>query len=449
LPVQRRPGTIAIGTLAACFGGVLEIEHAQLDPNARFAGRWRTALILTVAYGVAQLDRNAINLLLPSIQADLGLNDARAGLLSGFAFAVLFSIASIPIGILADRIDRRWIIGVGLAAWSALTALSAATRGFGMLFAIRLGVGIGEATLAPCAYPILAESFPKSFTARAIGFYVAGAATLSGIAIGLTGKVLDFLKAGHAPGDLAPWRIVFLIIAAPGVAIALLAPLIRSRASRPPPDPATTRSLRTGVPILLYAGSAAFYAVLFILFVWTPTIFIRDYGLSATQAGALLGAEQVLSGVLGTLSGAWLADRAGPAKRVGTALIVASVALTALAGGLAIIALAHSATAAAVAALAAALIGGMGTSLLPMAVQETSTAGARSRATALFMLAINLFGTGLGPPLAGAFSDGLGPGHLRTGAALAAGLLAVAGVAMLLRLLASMGFAKPQPILHG
>jgi MFS family permease len=394
--------------------------------------RWRIAIILTLAYGVAQLDRNAINLLLPAIQADLGLSDAKAGLLSGFAFAVLFSIASIPIGMLADRIDRRWIVAAGLAAWSALTALSAAARGFAMLFAIRLGVGIGEAALAPCAYPILTESFPKSFTARAIGFYVAGAATLSGIAIGLTGRLLDTLKAGQAPGDLAPWRIVFVIIAMPGVALALLAPLIRSK------GPAANRDrgggLRTGVPFMLYAGSAAFYAVLFILFVWTPTIFIRDFGMSATRAGALLGGEQILSGVIGTLSGAWLADRAGAARRVSRALAIAAAAMAAIAASLAIIALSPTASIAVIAALGGALIGGMGTSLLPLAVQETSAPWARSRATSLFMLAINLFGTGLGPPLAGLFSDRLGPGHLREGAALAAFLLALAGAAMLWRL---------------
>ncbi len=402
-----------------------------MDSPAGSARRWRGAIILTLAYGAAQLDRNAINLLSPSIQADLGLSDAEAGLLSGFAFAALFSVASIPIGILADRVDRRWIIAAGLAAWSALTALSAAARGFGMLFAIRMGVGIGEAALAPCAYPILTESFPKSFTARAIGFYVAGAGTLSGIAIALSGRLLDVLKAAHAPGDLAPWRILFLIIAAPGVILTLLAPLIRSGGTMPTEGGAAAARLRTGVPVLLYAGSAAFYAVLFILFVWTPTIFIRDFGASATRSGALLGGEQILSGVLGTLVGAWLADRAGPDRRVEAALRLASVGMAAMSGALVVIALAPNLAVAAGAALAGALIGGLGTSLLPMAVQESSAPGARSRATALFMLAINLFGTGLGPPLAGALSDGLGPGHLRTAAALAGGLITAAGIAML------------------
>ena len=402
-----------------------------MNSDAGSATRWRGAIILTLAYGAAQLDRNAINLLLPSIQGDLDLSDAEAGLLSGFAFAALFSIASIPIGILADRVDRRWIIAAGLAAWSALTALSAAARGFGMLFAIRIGVGVGEAALAPCAYPILTESFPKSFTARAVGLYVAGAGTLSGIAIGLSGRLLDVLKATHAPGDLAPWRTLFLIIAAPGVILALLAPLIQSGRAMPKPGGAPANSLRTGVPILLYAGSAMFYAVLFVLFVWTPTIFIRDFGLSATRSGALLGGEQILSGVLGTLLGAWLADRAGPERRVGAALRIAAFAMAAIAAALIIIALAPNAAVAAAAALGGALIGGLGTSLLPMAVQESSAPDARSRATALFMLAINLFGTGLGPPLAGALSDSLGPGHLRTGAALAGGSIALAGIAML------------------
>jgi MFS family permease len=381
---------------------------------------------------VAQLDRNAINLLLPAIQADLGLGDTQAGLLGGFAFAALFAVASIPIGILADRIDRRWIVGLGLAAWSVLTASQAATRGFSALFATRIGVGIGEAALAPCSYPILAETFPRSFTARAIGFYVAGAATLSGLAIALTGRLLDELKAGHVEGDLAPWRIVCLIIAAPGVLLALAAPLIRS--ARVALGSGWSLDLRTGVPVLLYAGAAAFYALLFVLLVWTPTIFIRDFGLSATRAGFLLGGEQILSGVVGTVAGAWLADRAGADRRIEAALRIAALAAAALAAGLVVVALAPDAGIAAAAALIAALVGGTGTSLLPMVVQESCAPASRSRATALFMLAINLFGTGLGPPLAGALSEVMGPGHLRDGAAVAGLVLASCGIAILLRL---------------
>jgi MFS family permease len=391
------------------------------------AARWWTAGFLTVAYGVAQLDRNAINLLLPAIQSDLGLSDTQAGLLTGMAFAVLFSVASIPIGALADRIDRRWIIGLGLTAWSVLTALCAVARSFGGLFAIRLGVGIGEASLAPCAYPILVEIFPKSFTARAIGLYVAGATALSGIAIGLTGRLLDLLSGAHIE---SPWRIVFAIIAAPGILLALLSPTIAAgQQHRQKID--IIGASKTIAPALLYCGAAAYFAVLYILFGWTPSIFIREFGFTTAQAGDLLAGEQVLAGVIGALLGAWLADRQGPDRRVRTATRLAALGMAAFAGGLVTVALAQTPQIAVAGALTGALTGGLGMGVLGMAVQESSAPAARSRATAIYMLTINLFGTGLGPPLAGAFSDYLGPHRLRYGAAIAACGLAAIGIVAL------------------
>jgi MFS family permease len=394
-----------------------------------------TAALLTVAYGVAQLDRNTINLLLPAIQGELGLSDFEAGLLSGPAFAILFSIASIPIGLLADRIDRRWILGFGLAAWSVLTGLCATARSFAALFSIRLGVGIGEATLAPCAYPILAEIFPKSFTGRAIGLYVAGAGLLSGLAIAAVGRLPDWLSASQIAGAWAPWRVIFVIIAIPGLFLALLSPTISpgSRAGRATGATATGLE-RSGAPALLFFGSAAFYAVLYILLVWTPSIFIREFDMTARDAGNLLGGEQILSGVFGTLTGAWLADRAGPARRVSSALTIATTGLTFMMAGLATIVSSPNAGVAIAGALGGALFGGLGTSVLPMAVQESSAPSSRSRSTAIFMLTINLFGTGLGPPLAGRISDFLGPHHLSSGAAIAGGVVGIVGIGMLLRL---------------
>ena len=70
-------------------------------------------------------------------------------------------------------------------------------------------------------------------------------------------------------------------------------------------------------------------------------------------------------------------------------------------------------------------------SVLPMAIQDSTAPEARSKATALFMLAINLFGTGLGPLLAGALSDRLGPGHLSLAAATAASAFAAVGIVMM------------------
>jgi MFS family permease len=317
-----------------------------------------------------------------------------------------------------------------------LTALSAFATGFGTLFATRLGVGIGEATLAPCAYPILVEIVPERFTARAIGLYVAGATAVSGVAIASTGHLLDALAAIRESNGLAPWRIVFLVIASPGIVLALLSLTISSGrrpgriAEQAPQSQVDGDRKAVLAPPPLFCGAAAYYAVLYILFSWTPSIFIREFGFSASEAGTLLGGEQVLSGVCGALLGAWLADRRGAGGRFQAALGLASIGLAAFMASLATIAIAPGAWVATAAALLGALFGGLGMSVLPMAVQEGTAPGARSRATAIFMLMINLFGTGLGPPLAGLLSDRLGPYHLSDAAALAGSALAMPGILM-------------------
>ncbi len=413
----------------------------DISPDAVGAPRrWRTLVLLTAAYALAQLDRNAINLLIPAIEADLHIGDTAAGLLTGFAFAALFSIASIPIGILADRVDRRWVIGIGMGAWTVFTALGAAARSFGALLGIRIGVGLGEAALAPSAYPILVETFPATFAARAIGFYVAGATALSGIAIAFTGRLFDLLATASATSGFAPWRLVMLTVAIPGL---LLVPLTATispgrRRAAPKSDSEPRRQKKAQLaPAMLFAGSAAYYAVLYIVFSWTPSIFIRELGLTTGGAGGLLAGEQVLSGVVGALFGAWLADRAGPRARLRIALDLATIGLIGFPAGLVILALSHGLWIGALGTLAGSLIGGFGMSVLPMAIQDSTAPEARSRATALFMLAINLFGTGLGPLLAGALSDRMGPGHLSTAAAIAATAFAAIGISMFRRLRAT------------
>jgi MFS family permease len=410
--------------------------HLSQDLTSDAVGarrRWGTLIVLTAAYALAQLDRNAINLLIPSIEADLHIGDTAAGLLTGFAFAALFSIASIPIGILADRIDRRWIIGIGMGAWTVFTALGAGARSFGALLGIRIGVGLGEAALAPSAYPILVDIFPARFAARAIGFYVAGATALSGIAIALAGRLFDLLGAGSVAGGIAPWRLVMIAVAFPGLLLvpltATISPGLRHR-SVPRKDKEGSAQTAQLAPAMLFAGSAAYYAVLYIVFSWTPSIFIRELGLTTGAAGGLLAGEQVLSGVAGALFGAWLADRAGPRARLRTALDLATIGLIGFPAGLVLLAAFHGLWIGALGALLGSLVGGFGMSVLPMAIQDSTAPEARSRATALFMLAINLFGTGLGPLAAGMLSDKLGPNHLSIAAAIAASAFAAIGITM-------------------
>ena len=421
-----------------------ELESRTFHMNADIAAfqtpvkhgddrRWLSLVLLALAYAAAQLDRNGLNLLLPSIQHDLRLTDTEAGLLTGPAFAVLFSVASIPLGILADRHDRRWIIGAGLIAWSAATGACGLVSGFGWLLTARIGVGIGEAALAPCAYPILVGLFPPSFAARAIGLYVAIATALSGLLLTLTGFLLHALDH-HAAAGLAPWQTIFLIIALPGLILAALSPLIR--ADRRETIEARSRILPLAdakTEWLLYLGAAAYFAALYAILSFTPSIFVRSFGWVSVQTSSLLGGQQILSGVIGAILGSWISDRLAYRTRGAAAFGIAIIALFALALSAVAVASAHTASQAMAATLTGLLFGGLGLGTLPSVVQEVTPPPSRSRSTACFILAINVFGTGLGPFLAGFASDHIGGiDALRSGVAITAAAAAAVGSALLL-----------------
>ena len=109
------------------------------------AGRYRYLVLalLVLVYTINFVDRIMLGILVPPIKADLGLTDTQLGLLGGTAFALFYTALGIPLGWLADRANRVWIITTALALWSAFTAACGLAQNFLHLFLARIGVGIG------------------------------------------------------------------------------------------------------------------------------------------------------------------------------------------------------------------------------------------------------------------------------------------------------------------
>ena len=127
-------------------------------PASRTA--WSMVILLTIAYIFSFVDRGILGLLIEPIKADLQLKDEDLGYLIGPAFALFYATMGLPLGWLADRRRRTWIVAAGIALWSAATAASGLARSFWHLFFARMGVGVGEATLSPCAMSMIGDSFP-------------------------------------------------------------------------------------------------------------------------------------------------------------------------------------------------------------------------------------------------------------------------------------------------
>jgi MFS family permease len=185
--------------------------HAAV-PLASPAYRGYVLVLLLFVYIVNFLDRQVVNILAEPIKTDLHLLDWQVGLLSGFAFGIVYTILGFPLARAADRHNRSVIIAGCLAAWSLFTGACGLAQNFLQLVLARGGVGVGEAGCVPTSHALIADYTPKEKRASALAFYAMG--TPLGSLLGL------FL--GGVMSDLFGWRTAFLVAAAPGLVLALL-----------------------------------------------------------------------------------------------------------------------------------------------------------------------------------------------------------------------------------
>jgi sugar phosphate permease len=232
-------------------------------------------VLLTVTNLLNYLERNAIFALFEPLKRDLFLTDAQLGWL-GTAYVLVFSIASLPLGLLGDLRTRRAVIAGGIALWSVATSLSGLALGFRSLFIARALVGLGGAAAAAASTSLVADYFPKR-RAFAMGIFMTGLAV---------GGVLGILLAGQLEA-LYGWRVAFFALGLPGFGIGALV-LRLTDPSRSFPNLSLTRELRElGMGVTALLGTIA--PLLLSLVVGTLLAYVLDqrYGAdSRTDAAA-------------------------------------------------------------------------------------------------------------------------------------------------------------------
>jgi MFS family permease len=284
---------------------------------------WTVVAILIATAVLSYTDRQVLSLLVDPIRGDMGISDTQISLLLGTAFAVIYGIAGIPLGFLADRISRRNLIFAGVSVWSLGTIACGFSHNFGEIFASRIIVGLGEAALSPAAISLISDYFPPSRRGTAVGFFLSGIAMGSGVAILIGGGVLHAIELGALAATplagYAPWRMVLLVIGGPGLLWALVILLIREplrhtaegESASAAADGSTWRGTPWGrvVPIYIVLAAASF--VDNAVGAWAPTLLIRDFGKDPAQIGVELGLLLTVGFGGGVLIGGALADRAG------------------------------------------------------------------------------------------------------------------------------------------
>lgn len=194
------------------------------DKDAKVAPySWYALSVLVLVYLLNFIDRNILSILANDIKADLGLTDADLGFLYGTAFGVFYALFGIPLGRLADSWHRIRLMTIGLALWSAMTALSGFATNRLALSAARIGVGVGEASASPAAYSLISDWFPKKMRATALAIYSAGLYLGGGISLLVGGLIVENWNSAYPQGgplDLVGWQAAFLAVGLPGLLLA-------------------------------------------------------------------------------------------------------------------------------------------------------------------------------------------------------------------------------------
>ena len=305
------------------------MPNASGYPSRPYA--WTVVAILIATAVLSYTDRQVLSLLVDPIRGELGISDTQVSLLLGTAFAVVYGIAGIPLGFLADRTSRRNLIFAGVVVWSCGTLACGFSHSFGQLFAARIVVGLGEAVLSPAAISLISDYFPPERRGTAVGFFLSGIAMGIGAAILIGGGVLHVVESGVLAGTpLAgqpAWRLVLLLIGAPGLLWSLAILLIKEPARKTTEDPtdsvdaaaidarASATATRPSTPwsrvIPIYLVVATASLVDNAVGAWAPSLLIREFTRDPAQIGVQLGFLLTAGFGGGVLLGGWLADRAG------------------------------------------------------------------------------------------------------------------------------------------
>ena len=366
--------------------------------------------VLTLVYTFNFIDRQLLSILQEAIKTELLLTDAQLGLLTGFAFAMYYVTAGVPIARLADRSNRRNIVAASVGLWSFMTAISGFVQNYAQLLLARIGVGIGEAGGSPPSHSIVSDIFPKEQRASALSFYS------TGVNLGI---MFGFLFGGWL-NEFFGWRVAFLVIGVPGIILAgivfatvpepirgLLENKKASDAQVPFSEVVaglwqrkTFRHMAFACGLNAFAGYGTVN--------WAASFFIRSHGMTTGELGTWLALSTGLVGAIGIFAGGFLGDKLG-ARDTRWYLWVPGLSTLLVVPGMLVVFL----TSNTYLALVCMFVPGFFQNIyLGNSIATThNLVGLRWRSTssAILFLILNIIGLGLGPFAVGLLSDMFDP----------------------------------------
>ncbi|MFD2181534.1 MFS transporter [Rhodoplanes azumiensis] len=371
--------------------------------------RTRLLVVLTILSAFNQLDRQLTVILLEPIRREFALSDVALGLLSGFAFAILYAGLSIPAAVWVVNHGRRNLVAVSAAVWGLATVASGLAQSYVQLLLGRIGIGAGEAGVTPASHAMISDAFPPHERAGAMATWS------SGINLGV---FLAFLVGGFV-GQRYGWRTAFVGC---GLATAAMALVVRLAVAEPKRAPdrdaealrampslallALTMRTMWGDPALrhIVVGATITATVGYGAISWVPSFLVRVHGLDLATTGAYLALVIGVGGAGVVLLGGRLADRLQRFERGRSHVVIGAWLI--VVKPFALLFYLTPSTAVALAAFvlpATAANAYLGPALA--ALHDGLAPTLRPAASALFLISVNLIGLGIGPLLVGALSQ--------------------------------------------
>ena len=404
---------------------------------------WYLVTLLTIAYIFSFVDKYLPALLIEPIKTALGASDTQMGLLLGPAFAVLYATLGLPLGWLADRVRRNSLVAAGVALWSLATASSGLAANFTHLLLARVGVGVGDAALAPGALSLISDSFPPDKRGRPVALYISAQSFGAGVAMLGGGAVLAWAATQSVidlplVGIVSPWQFTFLVVGLPGVLVALLLLVAREPAREPAASsgPSMAHTLNwLRARWRTFGSLTALVCVMTIVAYsqnWYAALFQRNWGWDIARYATWSGLALIIVGPLVvTVTGWWCDRQLGRGRRDGPLSVVIAGTLLLLPPGILAPLMPTGELAFGIWILNLCGLS-MVSAAAPVALLAITPGEMRGQVSALFYMIIMLTGLVVGPLAVGLFNDQLFAGQrLDLACALVPVILAVPGLALL------------------
>jgi MFS family permease len=304
------------------------------------------------------------------------------------------------------------VIFIGVTIWSFAAMACGAANGFVQLAVARFAVGAGEASLNPAAYSMISDGFPRRRLGTALSVFGTGVNVGGALALILGASLLAIIPPEGLLlpflGQVAPWRLVFIVTGAPGILLALMIwsvrePARQQRLSAAPTNYAAALRFMTsrlrffgghfiGVSLLTAGGYG--------LGSWMASHLVRKFGLSVAEAGFLLAPALIIPGIIGVMVSGAITDRlyARGVRDAPLRVLMALAALQML--PIAVLGVADNLWLAGGAVVTYMLFSGAA-GIAPAAIQMVTPNEYRGQVSATYLFCTHLLGFGLGPPLVG------------------------------------------------